>query len=80
MPPGVCLTAPRGRKFQNFSKTGPGTRVTPLHADSTALLTKWGSFGTGDGQFQAPQTVAVDGADIYVTDLSNHRLQKFACL
>jgi CSLREA domain-containing protein len=40
---------------------------------------KWGTLGSGDGQFNAPRGVAVDGGgNIYVADTLNHRIQKFS--
>src|SRR3989304_6037290 len=42
------------------------------------FVTKWGSYGTGDGQFNFPNGLAIDSAEnIYVADTSNHRIQKF---
>ena len=42
-----------------------------------AFLTKWGSGGSGDGQFLFPSGVAVDGSGyVYVSDRDNHRIQK----
>jgi hypothetical protein len=42
------------------------------------FITKWGSRGSNDGQFNFPQGVATDSAgNVYVTDTSNHRIQKF---
>ena len=42
------------------------------------FVTKWGSQGTGDGQFNYPGFVAVDADGyVYVADTYNHRIQKF---
>jgi hypothetical protein len=46
-------------------------------ANGTFLL-KWGSFGTGDGQFNHPSGMVVDVTDnIFVVDHLNHRIQRF---
>jgi DNA-binding beta-propeller fold protein YncE len=43
------------------------------------FLTKWGSEGSGDGQFQYPAGIAVDGSgNVLVADSGNHRIQKFS--
>nr|NIT36459.1 6-bladed beta-propeller [candidate division Zixibacteria bacterium] len=46
---------------------------------SGSFLGKWGSEGTGNGQFSYPRGIAVtpDGAYFYVADCSNHRIQYF---
>lgn len=42
------------------------------------FVTKWGSYGTGDGQFNLPNGIAVNSSDnVYVADRDNHRVQKF---
>ena len=42
-------------------------------------MTKWGSSGSGDGQFSSPNGVAVDSSgNVYVADVSNYRIQKFS--
>lgn len=42
------------------------------------LVTKWGSPGTADGQFNSPRGIGVNAAgDVYVTDGNNNRIQKF---
>jgi sugar lactone lactonase YvrE len=50
-------------------------------AASVNFVLKWGSPGSGDGEFAAgggPGGVAVDAAgNVYVVDVFNHRIQKF---
>jgi tripartite motif-containing protein 71 len=42
------------------------------------FLLKWGTPGSGDGQFNEAIAVAIDDNDnVYVAERSNHRLQKF---
>lgn len=36
-----------------------------------------GAAGSGDGQFNHPSGIAINGDVIYVVDLNNHRIQKF---
>jgi tripartite motif-containing protein 71 len=46
-----------------------------------AFITKWGSKGTADGQFEYPSGVAVDSSEnVYVADTGNHRIQVFSPL
>src|SRR6185369_13103021 len=48
-------------------------------AQAPPYLTQWGTFGSGDGQFNYPQGVAVDATgNVYVADSRNDRIQKFA--
>ena len=42
------------------------------------FITRWGSFGSGDGEFNQPKGVCVDAEDnLYIVDADNHRIQKF---
>ena len=47
--------------------------------DDPRFITKWGTSGSGDGQFNSPFGVAVaaDGT-VYVADRFNHRIQVFS--
>ena len=47
-----------------------------VHADT--FFSKWGTSGTGNGQFVSPGYVARDAAgNVYVTDSGNNRIQVF---
>jgi hypothetical protein len=47
-------------------------------ATPEVFLRKWGAPGTGDGQFNAPASVAVQGHEVFVVDRINTRVQVFA--
>ena len=53
------------------------SRIQKLDSQGN-LITKWGSYGKGDGQFNCnPCGLAVDGqGNVYVTDTNNARVQK----
>jgi len=52
-------------------------RIQKFDSNGTFLL-KWGSSGSGDGQFNAPSGIGVDvDGNVYVADLGNQRIQKF---
>ena len=67
--------------FGNVYTTDDGTIVTShrvqVFTNTGDYLAEWGSYGTGDGQFEYPEGVAVGpNGDVYVTDLSP-RVQRF---
>ena len=52
-------------------------RIEKFTADGK-FITKWGSRGSGDGQFRFPTGIAVDSSgNVYVTETGNSRIQKF---
>ena len=70
----------RVQKFEPVSVDGcssPGE----FEVDSSGYcyVTKWGSYGSGNGYFNASDGVWVDSSDyVYVSDVNNQRIQKFA--
>ena len=53
-------------------------RIQKFDSDGN-FITKWGSSGTGDGEFSLPHGIAVDSSgNAYVADTMNNRIQKFA--
>jgi sugar lactone lactonase YvrE len=53
------------------------TRIQKFTNQGVWLAT-WGTLGSGDGQFDSAQGVAVDAAgNVYVADFGNYRIQKF---
>src|SRR5215207_4941117 len=54
------------QRIQKFSSNGD-------------FITKWGTSGSGDGQFRTPVAVATDlGGNVYVADTGNDRVQVFS--
>jgi sugar lactone lactonase YvrE len=52
-------------------------RIQKFSSDGT-FITKWGSLGTADNQFNDARGVAVDRfGNVYVADSGNHRVQTF---
>jgi DNA-binding beta-propeller fold protein YncE len=47
-------------------------------SEGGAYLTQWGSYGSGNGQFEYPGGIAVDSSNnVYVADTQNNRVEKF---
>jgi DNA-binding beta-propeller fold protein YncE len=52
-------------------------RVQKFTSNGT-LITKWGTTGPNDGQFNNPMGIALDSSgNVYVADTENNRVQKF---
>lgn len=52
--------------------------ASTAYAQPPAYITQWGTEGSGNGQFELPNGVAVDASgNVYVADTNNSRIQKF---
>lgn len=65
-------------EYGDFYVTDPDHALVWKYDHTGKFLLKWGSFGSGDGQFNFPQGIASGPAgEIYVVDTYNSRIQKF---
>ncbi len=63
----------------NVVASGPSNTGTGLEVCTPADVCQGGGYGSGDGQFWYALGVAADATgSIYVTEYTNHRVQKFA--
>jgi DNA-binding beta-propeller fold protein YncE len=61
-----------------FVADGRANWIKVLDLEGKALG-RWGEKGTGAGQFQLPHAICVDSrGDVYVTEITGQRVQKFA--
>jgi DNA-binding beta-propeller fold protein YncE len=66
----VYVADTQNHRIQKFSNTG-------------AFLLEWGSYGSGQGQFNEPSAIAIEfrpagNGAVYVADTGNERIQKFS--
>ena len=67
----VFVAEKANNRIQEFTSEGRFIRRWGAHGGD-------GTPGSGNGEFRVPYTIAIDGAgDMYVTDVLNHRIQKF---
>jgi tripartite motif-containing protein 71 len=67
--------------YVNDPQSGPNSsgipRVQKFDTNGN-FITKWGSYGSGDGQFIDPEQLAVDSEGfVYVSDRENNNIQVF---
>jgi DNA-binding beta-propeller fold protein YncE len=66
-------------KFENMFVTDVGDNRVQKFSSNGTFITKWGSYGDADGQFNAPSGIAVDPSEnVYVLDTYDNRIQKFS--
>ena len=56
----------------------PTSTPTPASTSGGTFILKWGSNGTGNGQFNIPRGIAIDASEnVFVVDNGHDRIQKF---
>ena len=61
----------------SVSDFGENNRIQKFDSNGN-FLSKWGTTGSGDGQFIRPANLALDASgNIFVVDEGNNRIQKF---
>jgi sugar lactone lactonase YvrE len=74
----VYVADTRNHRIQKFQFANPCPTGTTQVVAGVCFVTKWGTQGTGDGQFQTPHTIAIDRQrNLYVGEWSSERIQKF---
>ena len=54
------------------------TQLISSASAEVTFLNKWGSQGSGDGEFDFPSSIAITHTgQVYVVDAANHRIQRF---
>jgi hypothetical protein len=78
-PAGVAVDNPWSAITNDVYVADTGNHRIQRFTSNGVLVAKWGSFGSGSGQFNRPVAVALDEVgNIYVVDNLNHRIQKFS--
>lgn len=77
-PRGITSPANTSSKTIYVADTG-NNRIQYFDGSNGKYLGQWGTYGTGNGQFDRPVAVrtGLDGS-VYVLDQGNHRIQRFS--
>jgi hypothetical protein len=80
--PTTPLSFPKGIALNGidhyFVSDSGNHRIRMFEKDFGTEYVNWGTYGTGNGQFNGPTGLAADvNGYVYVADTGNHRIQKF---
>jgi len=65
-------------RIQKFHMSNPCPAGTTQVVAGVCFVTKWGTQGSGPGQFNQPRGISLDpSGNVFVADTGNHRIQKF---
>lgn len=74
---GYLYVTERASRVQKFQIANPCPVDTVQIVSGVCFVTKWGNYGTGDGQFRYPFGIAEGFEGMYVSDAYLHKIQKF---
>ncbi len=75
---GEDVVTERGFDIGTTTNYGTTIKENGNFGGSFGYVSKFGSYGSGNGQFEGPRSIAFDSnGNIYVADRLNHRIQKF---
>jgi sugar lactone lactonase YvrE len=75
--PNDVIVAPNGAIFVSCGHGAGPDKVYKFSPDGK-LIKSWGGYGTGDGQFDQPHSLAFDSKGLlYIADRNNNRIQVF---
>lgn len=64
--------------IQQAGDSGSGKPRVQKFDSNGKFITKWGSYGSDDGEFIDPEHLAVDSeGNVYVSDRTNNNIQVF---
>jgi len=76
--PGQRTSSKEMRQYWSWTRLASYRPIRRNDVQDYVFTTKWGSEGTGNGQLQYPEGIAVDSQGyVYVADTGNYRIQKF---
>jgi tripartite motif-containing protein 71 len=76
--PTIPSTSTQTPNYQQNTSTTSSSQTKVNAANKYVFVKKWGSEGTGDGQFSDPRGIAIDSYNnVYVADADNNGIQKF---
>ncbi len=71
-PQGIAIDA-----SNNVYVADTGNNRIEVFTSGGVFVTKWGTAGSGNGQFSSPTGVTAAGGNVYVADSGNSRIQSF---
>ena len=78
-PSAIAIDSSSGNVYVADSGNNRIQKFTSSGKFKPDFVTKWGSPGSGDGQFSVPYGIAIDSSsgNVYVADKGNSRIEVF---